>query len=326
MRLESDLGNIKGTSRSLFNNWPDFPPYDGLETSLATEQYISNKTLMEPWNLIGVLTPPHLSCIDFPSGYPDTGIALLWQYEHLRQICKELNLLIVRLKDDLKNPCNGDKCYEMSIENNTFMCAAHSPPESCSALLYCIHTLDSAISVLTSTKNFPSRNSLTLVSGTLKKNKKTHNETFNPIEEATVNLSNVARRLSRIFFHAYHSHREIFMEFEFGKDYKNKIEINDNINDNWISNLNKGHYLYSRFSILVYGGELKTIFNKYYNSKFDQILIDFKTNYINHQLNINKLNQNDINNYLDDLLINLNCQFENLIPIDTFLIPFGPLI
>ena len=75
-----------------------------------------------------------------------------------------------------------------------FLCAAHRTPRECPALDYTLHTLHGASSLLNSNKHFPSRVSIK--------------------ENSVQKLSSIARRVYRIFSHAYFHHRELFDDFE----------------------------------------------------------------------------------------------------------------
>ena len=82
-----------------------------------------------------------------------------------------------------------------------YLCAVHEPPKPCCAIDYCCHTLDWAANTLTSQKNFPSR--LTL-----------GNEASGGSVAAIKNLTNIMRRVYRIFAHAWFQHRSVFWQVE----------------------------------------------------------------------------------------------------------------
>ncbi|KAJ3292229.1 hypothetical protein HK104_005448 [Borealophlyctis nickersoniae] len=130
------------------------------------------------------------SDIDTIVRVPDTQDEDVWQYEHLRQVCLELNNLIVLMEGE----CTSSTCTEMKADEWMYLCAAHATPQSCCAIDYAVHTLDNAIALLNSQKYFPSRVSVP--------------------ETSLKHFQNVARRLYRIFAHAWYHHREIFTEFE----------------------------------------------------------------------------------------------------------------
>lgn len=81
-----------------------------------------------------------------------------------------------------------------------YLCAVHDPPKSCCAIDYCCHTLDWAANTLTSPKHFPSR----LALGT---------ET-NTAQQQIRQLTNIFRRVYRIFAHAWFQHRDMFWRIE----------------------------------------------------------------------------------------------------------------
>lgn len=82
-----------------------------------------------------------------------------------------------------------------------YLCAVHDPPKSCCAIDYCCHTLDWASSILTSQKHFPSR--LTLGS-----------ESTGGTQQGVRQLTNIFRRVYRIFAHAWFQHRQVFWQVE----------------------------------------------------------------------------------------------------------------
>ncbi|KAJ3218488.1 MOB member 4, phocein [Dinochytrium kinnereticum] len=114
----------------------------------------------------------------------------VWQYEHLRQLCLELNELAVLLGEI----CTKETCPEMKAGEWQYLCAAHDSPQTCSAIDYIIHTLDGATMLLNSPKYFPSRISIP--------------------ESSHKHYQNIARRLYRVFAHAWYQHPDVFEEFE----------------------------------------------------------------------------------------------------------------
>ncbi|KAJ5739497.1 hypothetical protein N7533_012281 [Penicillium manginii] len=124
----------------------------------------------------------------------------LWLYELCRFLTMKVNnLLIAFFAED--PPCSAQTCPEMRASEWQYLCAVHEPPKSCCAIDYCCHTLDWATNTLTSPKNFPSR--LTLGS-----------ETAGGPQASMRHLTNIFRRLYRIFAHAWFQHRSVFWEVE----------------------------------------------------------------------------------------------------------------
>lgn len=126
----------------------------------------------------------------------------LWLYELCRFLVQKANNLVIAFFED-SPACSQNTCPEMRASEWQYLCAVHDPPKSCCAIDYCCHTLDWASNVLTSTKYFSSR----LHMGGDGQNAAT----------SIRHLTNIFRRVYRIFAHAWFQHRAIFWEVE-GKD------------------------------------------------------------------------------------------------------------
>lgn len=131
---------------------------------------------------------------------PDGIDRSLWLYELCRLLVAEANSVIVAFFNE-DPPCSSVTCHEMRASEWQYLCAVHDPPKSCCAIDYCCHTLDWAANVLTSQKNFPSR--LTLGS-----------ETTGGSQQGLRQLTNIFRRVYRIFAHAWFQHRASFWDVE----------------------------------------------------------------------------------------------------------------
>lgn len=96
--------------------------------------------------------------------------------------------------------CSSETCPEMRASEWQYLCAAHDPPKSCCAIDYTCHTLDWAATTLTSGKLFPSRLALGTenVSSAVQLRK----------------MTEVFRRVYRIFAHAWFQHRDVFWKVE----------------------------------------------------------------------------------------------------------------
>ncbi|KAF2092111.1 Mob1/phocein [Saccharata proteae CBS 121410] len=130
---------------------------------------------------------------------PESIDRALWLYELCRFLTEHANSIVIALFAD-EPACSAQTCPEMRASEWQYLCAVHDPPKSCCAIDYCCHTLDWAANTLTSPKNFPSR----LALGTEK-------------EKANAQirqLTNVFRRVYRIFAHAWFQHREMFWRVE----------------------------------------------------------------------------------------------------------------
>ncbi|KAG9533606.1 Mob1/phocein, partial [Aureobasidium melanogenum] len=126
----------------------------------------------------------------------DRGI---WLYELCRFLTQKANMMACGLFAD-NPPCSAATCPEMRASEWQYLCAAHEPPKSCCAIDYCCHTLDWCATALTSTKLFPSRLGL----GT---------ETLSAQAQIR-KMTEVFRRVYRIFAHAWFSHRDVFWRVE----------------------------------------------------------------------------------------------------------------
>lgn len=146
----------------------------------VVQQYIQHMIRKDHTDVDSILEPPQ--------GHDDLAV---WKYEHLRQFCLELNSMAVRLQ----NECEPAVCTKMmATEQWIFLCAAHGEPKECSALDYTLHTLHGASALLNSNKHFDSRVSIR--------------------ESSVQRLGSIARRIYRIFSHAFFHHRRLFDEYE----------------------------------------------------------------------------------------------------------------
>ncbi|MCJ1284526.1 hypothetical protein MMC26_003859 [Xylographa opegraphella] len=131
---------------------------------------------------------------------PDNVDRFLWLYELCRLLVQKANNLIIGFFTD-SPPCSAQNCPEMRASEWQYLCAVHDPPKSCCAIDYCCHTLDWAANVLTSPKHFPSR--LTLGS-----------DSTGGSSQGVRQLTNIFRRVYRMFAHAWFQHREVFWNVE----------------------------------------------------------------------------------------------------------------
>ncbi|KAK1139637.1 hypothetical protein N8T08_000574 [Aspergillus melleus] len=132
---------------------------------------------------------------------PPEGIdRSLWLYELCRFLTMKVNNLIIAFFAE-NPPCSAQTCPEMRASEWQYLCAVHDPPKSCCAIDYCCHTLDWATTVLTSPKYFPSRLAL-------------GSEAGGGPQASMRHLTNIFRRLYRIFAHAWFQHREVFWQVE----------------------------------------------------------------------------------------------------------------
>jgi hypothetical protein len=137
---------------------------------------------------------------------PPPGTAReIWLYELGRFLIQKTNAIIVALFADTP-PCSPQTCSEMRASEWQYLCAVHDPPKSCAAIDYCCHTLDWAATTLTSSKMFPSR--LNLGSGAA------GHGADKMLQSQMKELTNIFRRVYRIYAHAWFQHREMFWRVE----------------------------------------------------------------------------------------------------------------
>ncbi|KAI9761078.1 MAG: hypothetical protein M4579_001230 [Chaenotheca gracillima] len=142
---------------------------------------------------------------------PPPGIdRSLWLYELCRLVTNKINTVIVSFFAD-SPPCSSVTCPEMRASEWQYLCAVHDPPKPCCAIDYCCHTLDWAANMLTSSKHFPSR--LTLGNNPTATGPAPETNTA-ASQQPLRNLTNIFRRLYRIFAHAWYQHRSVFWAVE----------------------------------------------------------------------------------------------------------------
>ncbi|ORZ14215.1 Mob1/phocein [Absidia repens] len=157
--------------------WP-IEKLDNFDSSFHVQEYLQQIIRVDCSNVEAIVE------------LPESVDKQVWQYEHLRQVCLELGMLVVALEPE----CTKENCPEMKADGWLYLCAAHPSTQSCPAIDYIIHTLDGATILLNNTKYFPSRISVP--------------------EPSLKHFQSIARRLYRIFAHAYFHHREIYELFE----------------------------------------------------------------------------------------------------------------
>ncbi|KAJ3393370.1 hypothetical protein HDU80_010722 [Chytriomyces hyalinus] len=188
--------NKKGTRLEEWNAWQlktvDTDSDDKLDDSLAEKLIRRAESSLAVQTVIQHVLAVDNSDIEAIVRLPEGVDPAVWQCEHLRQLCLQLNQLVALLIPECL-PSNED-CREMKAGEWQYLCAAHVSPQPCSAIDYIIHTLDGATALLNSSKFFPSRATIPMAS---------HKH-----------FSSIARRLYRIFAHSWFHHREIFDDFE----------------------------------------------------------------------------------------------------------------
>ncbi|KAE8269212.1 hypothetical protein A4X09_0g3116 [Tilletia walkeri] len=119
----------------------------------------------------------------------------VWVYEQLRRIVQDLTTpWLTTLLTACTRTTNPETCGAMNAGDWLYVCASHGEDRQCCAIDYIIHTVDGTSALLNNPRHFPGR-------------------TYIP-NASLRQFGSIARRLSRIFVHAYGHHRDVFEECE----------------------------------------------------------------------------------------------------------------
>eukprot|EP00741_Cyanophora_paradoxa_P025185 tig00000350_g24310.t1 len=173
--------NRPGSRRSEFNSFLKQPDLD-LATSdgmLAAQMLLSRKLALSRHD------------VDALCKLPEGQDEAVFVYEHLRAFTSELNELVCVLD----GVCRQVTCPLMKATDEwLYLCAAHKNPQECCAIDYIIHTIDGTAALLNSNRWFASRVSI--------------------IPSSMQYYQSIARRLYRVFAHAYYHHPQVYEPFE----------------------------------------------------------------------------------------------------------------
>ncbi|PGG97492.1 hypothetical protein GX51_07304 [Blastomyces parvus] len=190
-----------GTKSADMASGPPLVPLSQLDSPFQLQEHL--KALYQHYTRpsdSSTLNPITRDIARFLAEPPEGVERSLWLYELCRFLTMKANNLIVAFFAE-DPPCSAQTCPEMRASEWQYLCAVHDPPKSCCAIDYCCHTLDWAANILTSPKYFPSR--LTLGS-----------ESSGGPQTSMKHLTNIFRRVYRIFAHAWFQHREVFWQVE----------------------------------------------------------------------------------------------------------------
>lgn len=199
---------LRGSRISSFYPIKNLPSLSSLDSAFQLQEYISLLIRLDVHDVDAIVT--------LPGSTKDTGKAkgseertegkegekksditvdeACWIYEQLRRLAQDLTHPLITT---LQQECTRASCPEMKAGEWLYLCVAHGNDgamEQCCAIDYILHTLDSATALLNSPRAFPSRLQIPQTS---------HRH-----------FSSLARRLGRIFAHAYFHHREAFEQAE----------------------------------------------------------------------------------------------------------------
>ncbi|GAA5902792.1 uncharacterized protein JCM6883_007245 [Sporobolomyces salmoneus] len=209
----------------IYSSDPFSPPpsFSSFSTSFSIPSYISSQILHDPSNLDLIVSIPTRVESEWVTNEKGEEIEVetevreveegVWIVESLRKIVVGLQEWVGRLQFECPGDGDGqgeeregagmEYCKEMRAQDWMYLCVAHETPPSkpCSALSYISHVLEGSSSLLTSTKYFPSR-------VTLSSNNQEEEEKMKKL------VGTISRRLYRCFAHMYFHHSKLFEELE----------------------------------------------------------------------------------------------------------------
>ncbi|KAH9038565.1 Mob1/phocein [Lactarius pseudohatsudake] len=203
---------LKGSRISTFYPIKSVPALSTLDSAFQLQEFISLTIRSDIHDVSAIISVPDSR--NNAEGGPDDSSAALtedpdgekdsksefavdeacWIYEQLRRLAQDLSHPLITM---LQQECTRATCPEMKAGEWMYLCVAHGNDgamEQCCAIDYILHTVDSATALLNSPRAFPSRISIPPPS---------HRH-----------FGSLARRLGRIFAHAYFHHREVFEQAE----------------------------------------------------------------------------------------------------------------
>ncbi|KAF8193286.1 Mob1/phocein [Mycena galopus ATCC 62051] len=196
---------LRGSRISTFYPVKSLPSLSSLDSAFQLQEYISLLIRLDVHDVDAIVSIPGRSAKEKGKGKENdsgedassksvTVDEACWKYEQLRRLAQDLSHPLITM---LQQVCTRTTCPEMKAGEWLYLCVAHGNDgamEQCCAIDYILHTLDSATALLNSPRAFPSRLQIPPAS---------HRH-----------FTSLARRLGRIFAHAYFHHREEFEQAE----------------------------------------------------------------------------------------------------------------
>ncbi|KJA17426.1 hypothetical protein HYPSUDRAFT_57754 [Hypholoma sublateritium FD-334 SS-4] len=197
---------LRGSRISTFYPVKDLPSLASLDSAFQLQEYISLLIRFDVHDVDRIVSLPGSSAKDKQESAEHGGSLkeaerlevsvdeACWIYEQLRRLAQDLSHPLITT---LQQECTRASCPEMKAGEWLYLCVAHGNDgamEQCCAIDYILHTVDSATALLNSPRTFPSRLQIPQTS---------HRH-----------FASLARRLGRIFAHAYFHHREAFEQAE----------------------------------------------------------------------------------------------------------------
>ncbi|KAJ7053323.1 Mob1/phocein [Mycena amicta] len=193
---------LRGSRISTFYPVKNLPALSSLDSAFQLQEYISLLIRLDVHDVESIVSIPGRSRKQKEKEKEGEEVAekkvevdeACWKYEQLRRLAQDLSHPLITM---LQQVCTRSTCPEMKAGEWLYLCVAHGNDgamEQCCAIDYILHTLDSATALLNSPRAFPSRLQIPPAS---------HRH-----------FTSLARRLGRIFAHAYFHHREEFEQAE----------------------------------------------------------------------------------------------------------------
>ncbi|TRM64822.1 Mob1/phocein [Schizophyllum amplum] len=190
---------LRGARISSFYPVKSLPALASLDSAFQLQEYISLLIRLDVHDVEHIVSLPDKNAsksgdADMERRTDASVDQYCWIYEQLRRLAQDLTHPLCTM---LQLECNRQTCPEMKAGEWLYLCVAHGNDgamEQCCAIDYILHTIDSATALLNSPRAFPSRLQIPTSS---------HRH-----------FSALARRLGRIFAHAYFHHREAFEQAE----------------------------------------------------------------------------------------------------------------
>ncbi|KAJ7310098.1 Mob1/phocein [Mycena albidolilacea] len=197
---------LRGSRISTFYPVKSLPSLSSLDSAFQLQEYISLLIRLDVHDVDAIVSIPGRAAAKQKEKEREADPAedakektatvdeACWKYEQLRRLAQDLSHPLIT---SLQQVCTRTTCPEMKAGEWLYLCVAHGNDgamEQCCAIDYILHTLDSATALLNSPRAFPSRLQIPPAS---------HRH-----------FTSLARRLGRIFAHAYFHHREEFEQAE----------------------------------------------------------------------------------------------------------------
>ncbi|KAJ4474436.1 hypothetical protein J3R30DRAFT_3671704 [Lentinula aciculospora] len=197
-------GTHSTISASTSTSDTQLPSLSSLDSAFQLQEYISLVIRRDVHDVDRIISMPSVPGKEDGKGVDEN----CWIYEQLRRLAQDLTHPLITA---LQMECTRQTCPEMKAGEWLYLCVAHGNEttshssegstqgngmmmEQCCAIDYILHTIDSATALLNSPRAFPSRLSIPTPS--------------------IRHFSSLARRLGRVFAHAYFHHRELFEQAE----------------------------------------------------------------------------------------------------------------